>query len=126
MKEKKPTKCPYHPIQEPKPYRIGHTLLELTEEAIEESKLKKVERVHKLNYKTKDWFVRPNLKGYYKAEELLPMDFDLVQLKTASGYYPGWWTGTGWWCRQKLKDDEVIAWRKHDLPEGFVLTDDED
>jgi len=127
----KENKCPYEKPLEPRPLRIGHNKLKYTQEYLDErykdddNQTKKVEEVL-LQYQNKDWFFKPDLHGFYRIEELLPLEYDLGQVKTKHGNYPGWWTGKEWASRRKLKDDPVIAWRRHDQPDDFVLDEESD
>jgi hypothetical protein len=60
------------------------------------------------------------LHGFYNVEEILPLEFDLVQVQTPKKTYPGWWTGSDWFVRSKPKEEPVLAWRRGEQDEDFL------
>lgn len=97
------------------PLRIGVTLIPLKEDKWRTVKTKKYTRIIKektLTYRNLDDIVEPDLHGFYDPMEIVPLEYDLVTLKTPTSYLTGWWNGAGWTCRHLSKGTPILAWRR--------------
>ena len=50
--------------------------------------------------------------GWVDAKQYLPMDFDLVYMRTEKGIYVGWSIGKKWDGIKHSKKDKILYWKR--------------
>lgn len=54
-------------------------------------------------------------EGFVSDPEVMPKDFDMVELRADSGRrYNGWWTGQRWEALRRRDGEIITGWRKRD------------